>query len=62
MEAEIRPEPTDDERRAILVALEQAGSERRGPELTPWRRAALEAGDDYDATAPPRSSRGATRA
>jgi hypothetical protein len=61
MDAEITPEPTPDERRALLAALEEA-LERRDGEPSGWRRAALAAEDDYDATAPPRSSRGATRA
>jgi hypothetical protein len=61
MDAEITPEPTPDERRALLAALEEA-PERRDGEPSRWRRAAVGGEDDYDATAPPRSSRGATRA
>jgi hypothetical protein len=42
MEPRIRPEPTDDERRAILAALEQ--DERDEPSFyrSRWRAAALE--------------------
>jgi hypothetical protein len=44
---EITPEPSEDERRAILRALELEREE--GDEPTPWRRVGLEpepAGDD----------------
>jgi hypothetical protein len=59
MDLQITPEPTPEEREAILRALEL----EREPEPSPWQRAALEAEDDEDyATAPPRQSRGATRA
>jgi hypothetical protein len=54
MRREIRPEPTDAERRAILRALARA---RRSPYESAWRRAGL----DYAAT-PPRQTRGARRA
>jgi hypothetical protein len=36
---EITPEPSEEERRAILLALEQEREEADEP--TPWRRAAL---------------------
>ena len=62
MDAEITPEPTAGEREALLAVLEEAARERRDGEQSGWRRAALAGEDDYDATAPPRSSRGATRA
>ena len=63
MDLEITPQPTEDERRAILEALEEEGQVDLAP--TPWRRAGLGPGpeDDADqAVAPPRQSRGATRA
>jgi hypothetical protein len=55
---EITPEPSEAERQAILRALEL----ERGvdDEPTPWRRVGLEPHDQ--AGAPPRQSRGATRA
>ena len=63
MAVEISPEPTEDERRAILAALALEPAERAEP--APWRRAALapeDAADERDqAGAPPRQSRGATR-
>jgi len=59
MDVQITPEPTPEEREAILQALEL----EREPEPSPWQRAALETeGDEDYATAPPRQSRGATRA
>jgi hypothetical protein len=63
MVVEITPEPTPEERRAILEALEEEG--RALAEPSPWRRAALGPGeepDDDQAGALPRQSRGATRA
>jgi hypothetical protein len=62
VDAEIRPEPTPEQRRALLAALDAAADERPAAHTNPWRRAVLAAEDDYDATAPPRSRRGATRA
>jgi hypothetical protein len=63
MDVEITPEPTPDERRAILEALEE---ERRATaEPSPWRRAGLGPGPDKEADqagALPRQRRGATRA
>lgn len=60
VEAEIRPEPGDAERRAILAALGDLEDER-SPYASEWRSAALE---DEDQTVAPvrRSSRGAARA
>jgi hypothetical protein len=59
MDVQITPEPTPEERRAILAALEL----ERELEPSAWRRAGLEPAEDEDyATAPPRHSRGATRA
>ena len=63
MDVEITPQPTEDERRAILEALEEESQAALPP--TPWRRAGLGPGpeDEADqAVAPPRQSRGATRA
>ena len=59
MDLEITPEPSDDERQAIVEALRLDEETEREP--TPWRGVALERDDSY-ATAPPRQSRGATRA
>lgn len=63
MDVEIIPEPSPDERRAIVDTLEE---ERRDcAEASPWRRAALGPGaepEDDQAVAPPRQRRGATRA
>jgi hypothetical protein len=63
MDVEITPEPTEDERRAILEALEREAGRASPP--SPWRRAGLGPGPDEDAdqaVAPPRQRRGATRA
>lgn len=64
MDVEITPEPTEEERAAILRALE--GERRQLDSPTPWRRVGLGPGpDDEDepyAAAPPRHRRGATRA
>ena len=38
------PEPSDDEREAILAALARAGGEPPVGEESPWRRAALQEG------------------
>ena len=63
MDVEITPEPSDEERRAILEALRE---EQRGDTApTPWSRAGLGPGpeeEDDQAAAPPRQRRGATRA
>jgi hypothetical protein len=42
MEPRIRPEPTEDERRAILAALAGGESQRPAVYESRWRRAALE--------------------
>jgi hypothetical protein len=64
MDVEITPEPSEEERRAILEALRE--DERQESAPTPWRRAALGPGPEEEApdqaAAPPRQSRGATRA
>jgi hypothetical protein len=60
---EITPEPSEAERRAILEALGLEQEASAAP--SPWHRAALGPGpeDESDqAVAPPRQSRGATRA
>ena len=63
VDVEITPEPTEDERRAILEALEEESRASAVP--SPWRRAGLGPGleeEDDQAAAPPRQRRGATRA
>jgi len=63
MDVEITPQPTEDERQAILEAL--ADEAQVDPAPTSWHRAGLGPGpaDEADqAVAPPRQSRGATRA
>ena len=48
MEPLIRPEPSEDERRAILVALAEGESRRPAVYESRWRRAALEESVSYD--------------
>lgn len=63
MDVEITPEPTEDERRAILEALEEERLTALAP--SPWRRAGLGPGAEEEAdqaVALPRQRRGATRA
>ena len=48
MEPLIRPEPTEDERRAILAALAQAEPRRPAVYESRWRRTALEEGVSRD--------------
>jgi hypothetical protein len=61
VDVEITPEPSDEERRAILAALDAEASDSAPP--SPWLRQALGPGVDEDqAVAPPRQRRGATRA
>jgi len=63
MDVQITPEPTEDERRAILEALEEEGRAAAAP--SQWRRAALGPGPEDEhgqAVAPPRQRRGAARA
>jgi hypothetical protein len=64
VDVEITPEPTPEERRAILEALEEEGRATAAP--SPWRSAALGPGpvdeEEDQAGALPRQRRGATRA
>jgi hypothetical protein len=63
VDVEITPEPTEDERRAILEGLEVEALTALAP--SPWRRAGLGPGSEEEAdqaVAPPRQRRGATRA
>jgi hypothetical protein len=63
MDVEITPEPNEQERRAILEALEEQARSAEAP--SPWRRAGLGPGpeeEDDQAAALPRQRRGATRA
>jgi hypothetical protein len=59
---EITPEPSEEERKAILEALDlEEGA--AGPAPSPWRVAGLgPAEEDDQAVAPPRQSLGAARA
>jgi|GEM_PF-6809977 len=50
MEPLIRPEPTEDERRAILAALAEGESRRPAVYESRWRRTALEESALGDAT------------
>jgi hypothetical protein len=58
MDVQITPEPTPEEREAIVRALEL----EVGAPASVWARAAREPDEEDYATAPPRHSRGATRA
>ena len=58
MDVQITPEPTREERKAILRALELDLE----TESSAWRCASLEEEDEDYATAPLRHKRGATRA
>jgi hypothetical protein len=62
MTVEISPEPSEEERKAILEALAADSAETAAP--SPWRAAGLGSGPDEElqAGAPPRHNRGATRA
>jgi hypothetical protein len=51
MEPLIRPEPTDEERRAILAALAAAEPQRPAVYVSRWRAAALEEGVSAGETA-----------
>jgi hypothetical protein len=70
MEIEIRPEPTAQERTALLAALSQREEGAAGAYRSVWRLAGLLENVDSDGFAPtglpavgsPRSSRGASRA
>jgi hypothetical protein len=61
---EITPEPTEDERAAIVAALRALDGARSPGYAGPWRWAGYRPADEVDdqATARPRSNRGATRA
>ncbi len=62
MALEISPEPSEEERKAIVRALELEAELAAAP--SPWREAGLGPEgqeDDPQAGAPPRQSRGATR-
>jgi hypothetical protein len=65
VDVEISPEPSEKERQAILGAL--AAEARAAEPPSPWRQAGLGPGpeeeeEENQAVAPPRQSRGATRA
>ena len=63
MALEISPEPSEEERKAILEALAAEQAETAAP--SPWRAAGLGPGpedEELQAGALPRQSRGATRA
>jgi hypothetical protein len=61
VDLEIVPEPSPEERRAIVLALRLEEAEQAAP--TPWRRAGLGPEKEEDqAGAPVRQSRGAARA
>lgn len=61
MHLEITPEPSEEERQAVLAALEE--EEADGGKPSPWRRAGLGPGEeDGQAAWPPRQRRGAARA
>ena len=62
VDAEIRPDPTPEERRALLAALELPADGSPTAHASAWRAAASALDEDYDATARPPSRRGATRA
>lgn len=70
MEIEIRPEPTAEERQALLTALASAPDANTGPYRSVWRLAGLLENVDSGVSAPPpaaaegspRSKRGASRA
>jgi hypothetical protein len=59
MALEITPEPSEEERKAILKALDLEANENASP--SPWQAAGL-GPEEGQAGAPPRQSRGATRA
>ena len=70
VELEITPEPSPEERAAIVSALESRGDESAGPYRSVWRLAGLLENVESDGDAPrfasdtgsPRSNRGANRA
>jgi hypothetical protein len=60
MHVEITPEPSEEERHAILAALEN--EEADGEKPSPWRRAGLGPEDEDQTAWLPRQRRGAARA
>jgi hypothetical protein len=60
MDVEITPEPSEEEREAILAALAPARGEPERP--PPWRQAGLGPEQDDQAAALPLQRRGAARA
>jgi hypothetical protein len=62
LDAEIRPEPTAEELRALELALAEHDDASSPVARSRWRAGALPLEDDYEVTARPPSSRGATRA
>jgi hypothetical protein len=63
MAVEISPEPSEEERKAILEALADERAQTAAP--SPWRAAGLGPGpedEEPEAASSPRQSRGATRA
>ena len=60
VDIEIVPEPSPEERRAIVLALRLEEVERAAP--TPWRRVGLGSEEEDQVAAPVRQSRGAARA
>jgi hypothetical protein len=60
VDLEIVPEPSPEERRAIVLALRPEEAGHAAP--TPWRRIGLGPEEDDQAAAPVRQSRGAARA
>lgn len=61
VDAEIRPEPDEVEREALLAALREV-PEADGRHRSAWRAAADQDESSYETAARPRSSRGASRA
>jgi hypothetical protein len=68
MEVEITPEPSPDERRALLASVESLSAAPGPPAVyrSGWRERGIventQADDGYETVARPRSSPGATRA
>lgn len=62
LDAEIRPEPTAEELRALELALAEQEDASSPAAPSRWHAAGLPVEDDYEVTARPPSSRGATRA
>lgn len=62
MEVEIRPEPENREREALLAALSEDPALDASPYRSRWRAEAADEENGYEAAGRPRSSRGASRA